>query len=345
MELDKTKNDPDMNNREYDVVISFIKVVAMLLIINSHADLLFPNKFRFLATGGAIGNELFFFVGGLLLKKRTNDKITSFIWRKYIRLYIPTYIMSVFLFIVGYIHLNEFNSFVDIFHLLIWPSQFWFVSAFFVFSILTYIIAETPIFEQKCFAFYTVVFWIALFVLYHLCIPDKSYWIVEDKKIFGTTIYFKCIYSFYVFTLGYFIQKQEARYKKRKTIWLASFLLSLLMFYLFKYFLNRSIIPMELQIISQPITVICVISLYFAARMLLIINNTNAKIVINSLGVITLEAFLVQFQVIQRVSNVNIIFPINYVISILLIASISFVFHYFSEHICDFSIRISTKRS
>ena len=40
--------------------ISLLKIIAMLFIMNSHFDPLFPQKLSFLATGGALGNELFF---------------------------------------------------------------------------------------------------------------------------------------------------------------------------------------------------------------------------------------------------------------------------------------------
>ena len=52
--------------RKRDVGADFIKVVATLLVINSHMDICYGDYPMF-ATGGAIGNALFFFVSGFTL--------------------------------------------------------------------------------------------------------------------------------------------------------------------------------------------------------------------------------------------------------------------------------------
>ena len=49
--------------------IDILKCLAAILITNSHMDMMYP-KFSLMATGGAIGDALFFFCSGftLLLK-------------------------------------------------------------------------------------------------------------------------------------------------------------------------------------------------------------------------------------------------------------------------------------
>lgn len=49
-----------------DIAIDVVKFLAVLLIINSHADCMYP-KFQLLATGGAIGDCLFLFCSGFTL--------------------------------------------------------------------------------------------------------------------------------------------------------------------------------------------------------------------------------------------------------------------------------------
>jgi len=46
--------------------IDILKVIAVLLIINSHADDMYPHM-KVLATGGAIGDCLFLFCSGFTL--------------------------------------------------------------------------------------------------------------------------------------------------------------------------------------------------------------------------------------------------------------------------------------
>lgn len=47
------------------IFIDYLKTVAVLLVINSHFDCLYPIPA--LATGGAMGNALFFIVSGFCL--------------------------------------------------------------------------------------------------------------------------------------------------------------------------------------------------------------------------------------------------------------------------------------
>ena len=46
--------------------IDILKFFAVFLVMNSHMEICYP-KFQFLATGGAIGDALFFFASGFTL--------------------------------------------------------------------------------------------------------------------------------------------------------------------------------------------------------------------------------------------------------------------------------------
>lgn len=52
--------------KERDISIDILKFIAAILITNSHMELLY-SKYSFLATGGAIGDVLFFFCSGFTL--------------------------------------------------------------------------------------------------------------------------------------------------------------------------------------------------------------------------------------------------------------------------------------
>ena len=49
-----------------DISIDIIKFAAVILIINSHADIMYP-QWKILATGGTIGDCLFLFCSGFTL--------------------------------------------------------------------------------------------------------------------------------------------------------------------------------------------------------------------------------------------------------------------------------------
>ena len=46
--------------------LDFLKCIATMMVLNSHMSVCYPD-FEYLATGGAIGNCLFFCVSGFLL--------------------------------------------------------------------------------------------------------------------------------------------------------------------------------------------------------------------------------------------------------------------------------------
>ena len=52
--------------KERDFAIDIVKCLAVILIINSHADIMYP-RMQVLATGGAIGDCLFLFCSGFTL--------------------------------------------------------------------------------------------------------------------------------------------------------------------------------------------------------------------------------------------------------------------------------------
>ena len=52
--------------KERDFAIDIVKFLAVLMIINSHADVMYPQM-KMLATGGAIGDCLFLFCSGFTL--------------------------------------------------------------------------------------------------------------------------------------------------------------------------------------------------------------------------------------------------------------------------------------
>lgn len=52
--------------KQRDISIDILKCLAVLCITNSHMDLLY-GKYEALATGGAIGDVLFFFASGFTI--------------------------------------------------------------------------------------------------------------------------------------------------------------------------------------------------------------------------------------------------------------------------------------
>ncbi len=333
-----------------DPMISMLRVLAMLLIINSHADSLFPKALSFLATGGALGNELFFLLGGYLFS--TDKGFWQTNTKRFIRLYLPTYIMTIVLFVSGRIHIADFPEILDWLKLLIWPSSFWFVSAIFLDGMLLWLLDHSGALESPGKALLsTVVFWIVNFLLYHFGIENKTVWIVEDAKLFHDMVYYKCFYSFFVFALGFYLKKKKENIfsKVGEKGLFAAAVLTFLMFYGFKIMMNRQIISMEWQILSQPVTIICVLSIFVwmmnsAFLKKWITRKKLRKDMVDSLGEITLESFLIQFELIAFIAGCRIIFPVNYIIAVILVCIAAWLFHAVVSRLSNILVTCVLKR-
>ena len=68
--------------------IPYLKTLAVLLVINSHLDAYYPHSA--LATGGALGNALFFVVSGFCLAD-IHDKFDKWYFYRVLKIYPQTY--------------------------------------------------------------------------------------------------------------------------------------------------------------------------------------------------------------------------------------------------------------
>lgn len=85
--------------KERDFAVDIVKFIAVFLIINSHADMMYP-KMSILATGGAIGDCLFLFVSGYTLFLGGMKSFGSYYKRRIGRIYPSVFMALVFTHLV-----------------------------------------------------------------------------------------------------------------------------------------------------------------------------------------------------------------------------------------------------
>ena len=90
-----------ISTKNRDVAIDYFKMFATLLVMNSHAELLYP-KYQFLASGGAIADALFMFCSGFTLFIGTKYNFANYYKRRLTRI-IPTMMaVSVLSVLIGF---------------------------------------------------------------------------------------------------------------------------------------------------------------------------------------------------------------------------------------------------
>lgn len=178
-----------MNNTR-DISVDLIKFFAVFLIINSHADICYP-QFSALATGGAIGDALFLFCSGYTLFWSSVKRFDNWYKRRISRIYPSVLACLIIEIFSGHITLDRL-TFVKIL-----GGEF--VVAIMAYYILLYIIRRF---------FINRIFWILAIVI---VITLIAYWFfpykyeTSSKGIYGITTLFRWIPYFGMMLMGAWI--------------------------------------------------------------------------------------------------------------------------------------------
>ncbi len=118
--------------------VDLLRAVAILLIVNSHLDAFYPEP-RF-ATGGALGNALFFCLSGYGLGgpgRRADCGFARWYLRRVCRIY-PALTIAVLLLAV--LPGGDWRSWApgDLVAAFVWPTPYWFVAALMLFYAALY---------------------------------------------------------------------------------------------------------------------------------------------------------------------------------------------------------------
>lgn len=97
-----------MNVKKRDISIDIVKFIAVFLIINSHADIMYV-KYSQLATGGAIGDALFLFCSGYTLFWSGIKRFDNWYKRHINRIYPSVIACLSVTMMLGYLPVNQLN--------------------------------------------------------------------------------------------------------------------------------------------------------------------------------------------------------------------------------------------
>lgn len=132
-----------MTRRHTDTTLMLF--MATVLITLSHLDAFVPDPR--IATGGAIGNSLFFFLSGYGLAMSLNTTGTStsepsllaYLGKRLSRLYPAVFIVACAMLATDQIQMTRIADLAAVF---VWPTPFWFISAVVVFYVPIFYLAR-----------------------------------------------------------------------------------------------------------------------------------------------------------------------------------------------------------
>jgi peptidoglycan/LPS O-acetylase OafA/YrhL len=295
----------------------FIRFLGILLVTNSHLDHLYPIPQ--LATGGSLGNSLFFMISGYGLALSHLSKPLPFFhwyWRRITRIY-PSFMLVLGIFWVWYGGLWRTWKWDDYVTALLWPVDYvWFISALMVFYVIFFIVMKLN--RSKYYIFSILILFIP-YLYFYFSYLDLSIWTIEGEG------YFKWIFYFQVMLLGGYLGNQCGRLKSGKGPHLMLLCLSLSLYFSFGYFITHGHFT-KYQFFMHLLTFPIIYWVLVLGRSPFIRNLMGQKVplfVITMISSATLEIYLLQEVVYTNHFIKSLFFPLNVMVFLTILVVLS----------------------
>ncbi|MFZ6765222.1 acyltransferase family protein [Pseudoroseomonas sp. WGS1072] len=165
--------------------LDIVRAAAILLVTNSHLEAFLP--WPALATGGMLGNGLFFFASGFavtLALRRAGHGFGAWYARRIKRIFIPYLLIAVPLLFLGWKAVSDVE---DLLWFLLAPREFWFLPAIAILYIPSYwLIRHASLRSTRIVLFSNL----ATFVVVAPFFADLSQWSIEQNAPLKTFFYF-----------------------------------------------------------------------------------------------------------------------------------------------------------
>lgn len=284
-----------------DISIDILKFIAAISITNSHMELLY-GKYSMLATGGAIGDVLFFFCSGFTLFLGSMGRFDNWYKRRINRIYPTVFAWA----IISAFALNLQNNMkYTIIH-----GGGWFITCIMIYYVIIWFVRRFM--AQKLW----LVFSVASFVIavWYLLLDHRLDW-----GMYGAT-YFKWGYYFLFMLLGAMIGDSQAKLEFLFWTDLSKLFLCVVAYYAIIIGASRNAILSQWQIVS--LLPLLGITYYFyrlcnSSLLKRCYENRYVGWCVKFIGGLCLEIYIVQGVLLHYA--MSSIFPFNIPVMFLLI--------------------------
>lgn len=197
------------------LAVDFLKFIAVLLIINSHADCMYP-RMSALATGGAIGDCLFLFVSGFTLFLGQPRQFADFYLRRIKRILPSVIAAGLFIWLMNP---DAHRSAIDL-------AGGEFILALMVYYAILWLIRRYALERLPAVLAFSV---LVTLVVYICWFPNK--YATGSDGIYGFTTPFRWVPYFSFMLLGAWCGKRSGRVDERPWANFAAMFLCLIAFY------------------------------------------------------------------------------------------------------------------
>lgn len=313
--------------------ITFLRALAACIITNSHYTGIYPTDL--IANGGAIGDALFFAVSGYCLcnvKYKLNAPgFIRWYGKRIWRVYLPVIIITVVFMALGFYKLSE-HGFVWWY---IYPTHYHFVASIMLLYIPFFFIMKVP-FLHKRLLWIMIGIAIAWIVVY-FTVYDRSYYHNSVREPMNRFLFMESM------LLGAWFRKNDQRLRNRfHILYPVLALIAASGYFAGKQVFSRRADLAPLQFIDQ---ITLFVLLFFLFRSFCGIDRKLEKMpkfvksIIAFLSEMTLEIYVVQSVIIEKVKSFGFGFPFNWIVLTTLILLSSYILH----KICEFIYRFTDK--
>lgn len=282
-----------------NISIDILKFFAVLCITNSHMDMLY-GEYSYLATGGAVGDALFFFISGFtIFLGREYKTFGSFYKRRINRIYPTVFAWA----LIGSLFLNNNKTFFEV----LTTGGSWFVSCIMIYYILLYFIRKHLIQHLKVVFVCSIVISMVLYSLFRNG---------ETFNIYGDT-YYKWVFFFCFMlqgaTMGLHTKQRETDIKNGG-MEVTKLFACIVAFYALCYFKKSE----ELNVVQiASLIPLLGVTYYFyrlcnAMRLNTFFTEGWKWRTVSIIGGLCLEVYLVQSSIFT--DRLNYLFPLNILI-------------------------------
>ena len=301
-------------------VIDLLKFFAAILITNSHMLSLYPEKYNFLASGGAIGDSLFFFCSGYLLIRGKQLDFMNWYKRRVNRIF-PT-IFAVAL--IGVVFVGKNPAFKDV----ILNGGGWFVQAIFVFYALFWVI------KRYCFKR----LWLIYALLTVLILSWFFFFWDKSVPVFCPGTYLRWPFCFMMMLVGASVSNREANKSDKQAgrlwKWVAGAVLLLLLFNGYQLMGKRIPLLKEFQIVLFPLCmalVYCIYKVFASPAILKFYLNKHVYWIVYAISACCLEIYLTGSMLFGVGRRLIAVFPLNILLTFVLIFIVAYLTKVFSN--------------
>lgn len=298
-------------SKQRNIAIDVLKFVAVFMVMNSHMEICYP-KYDVLATGGAIGDALFFFASGFTLFLGKHMRFDNWYKRRINRIY-PSILATA---IVVFVFWGFSENIGDI----LIGKRYWFIGCILVYYILFYPIKE---YNKGKYASHIMVLGGALCIAVYFCFFNNG------KSFYSSGSLFRCFAYFLIMLQGAIMGTQMETYRYNH-IHVLLLLLSVGLWYAL-FFIGKnswllliSFIP--LFGITRYLYLVCCAPIFKS-----LYNGILTGNVLYIISQLCLEVYLIQKFVFT--DALNHMFPLNIPIIMVCVIGVAYLVKVFSNFI------------